>query len=192
MISATIHWMLTDPYNSTRPETFIVSYGVTSGQLNRNTPGVTANQTSQTYFAQLNSLQPGTKYFYRIESRNVFESIYTDQSSFRTDDASEERSIHNLNVVVIILLCLESSEVTALEANSSSGTLFITWRPPANPNGRILNYSVSIINLSDGSILRQEKTLNTSVNQRDLGNHVVAILILFMIFLSQSLESHTM
>ena len=72
--------------------------------------------------------------------------------------------------------------MTALEANSSSGTLFITWGPPANPNGRILNYSVSIINLSDGSILRKEKTLNTSVNQRDLGNHVVAIPILIMTF----------
>ena len=93
-LSTTIHWMLTDPYNSTRPETFIVSYGVTSGQLNMSTTGVTANPTSQTYSTQLKSLQPGTEYFYRIESRNVFESIYTEQSSFKTDDASKERSVH--------------------------------------------------------------------------------------------------
>ena len=88
--SATIQWMLTDPYNPSHPETFIVSYGVTSGQLNMSTPGVTANPTNQTYSTQLNSLQPGTEYFYRIESRNGRSSVFTDILSFMSMDKSKK------------------------------------------------------------------------------------------------------
>ena len=83
--SATIQWMLTDPYNPSQPETFIVSYGVTSGQLNMSTSGVTANPTSQTYSTQLNLLQPGTVYFYRIVSRNVIGTVSTGLESFLTE-----------------------------------------------------------------------------------------------------------
>ena len=82
--SATIQWMLTDP-NPSPPGTVIVYYGITSGQLIMRTPGVTANSTSQTYSTQLNSLQPGTVYFYRIESRNTFGTVSTQVESFLTD-----------------------------------------------------------------------------------------------------------
>jgi hypothetical protein len=80
--------MLIDPYNPSRPETFIVSYGVTSGQLNMSTPGVTANPTSQTYSTQLSPLQPGTKYFYQIMIVNKFDSRFL-SASFTTEDESE-------------------------------------------------------------------------------------------------------
>ena len=48
-----------------------------------------------------------------------------------------------------------SSEVSNLLTNSSSNsTLFISWSTPSIPNGIILNYSVSILNLEDGSTVR--------------------------------------
>jgi phosphodiesterase/alkaline phosphatase D-like protein len=86
--SATVQWMLTEPYNPSRPEIFIVSYGGTSGQLNMSAPGVTANPTSQTYTTQLNSLQPGTEYFYRIMITNHFDSRFL-FASFTTEDKSK-------------------------------------------------------------------------------------------------------
>ena len=97
--SATIQWMLTDPYNPSLPETFIVSYGVTSGQLNMSTPGVAANPTSQTYSMQLNPLQPGTVYFYRIESRNVFGTVSTGLESFLTESGG--LYCHTTNILYI-------------------------------------------------------------------------------------------
>ena len=84
--SATIQWMLTDPYIPSLPETFTVLYGNSSGQLNFTIPEKTANPTSQTYSTQLNSLQPGTVYFYKIEARNEFTIIFTDMMSFSTVD----------------------------------------------------------------------------------------------------------
>ena len=83
--SATIQWMLTDPFNPSPPGTIIVHYGITSGQLIMSTLGVTPNSTSLTYSTQLNSLQPGTVYFYRIESRNTFGTVSTRVESFLTD-----------------------------------------------------------------------------------------------------------
>ena len=86
--SATVQWMLTDPYIPSYPETFTVLYGTSSGQLNFTTPEITANPNCQTYSTQLNSLQPGTVYFYRIEARNVFMTSYTNTFSFTTVDTS--------------------------------------------------------------------------------------------------------
>jgi hypothetical protein len=81
--------MLADPYDSSRPETFNVSYGVTSGQLSMSTRGIIANRASQTYSTQLTSLQPGTVYYYRVWSMNKFETVATDEMSFTTKDESE-------------------------------------------------------------------------------------------------------
>ena len=81
--------MFTKPYKPSRPETFSVSYGVTSIQLGMSTAVLTGNSTSQTYSTPLNSLQPGTEYFYRIESRNEFDVLYTLTASFVTEDESE-------------------------------------------------------------------------------------------------------
>ena len=87
--TANIRWMLTDPYNPSRPETFMVSYGITAGQLNISTPGVTANPTSQAYSTQLNSLEPATAYFYRLKSVNRFDTLISHELSFITKDDSK-------------------------------------------------------------------------------------------------------
>ena len=69
-----------------------------------------------------------------------------------------------------------SSGVTSLERRTvNDTTLIVSWEPPANPNGHILSYSVSIINLSDGSILRQENTVSITVVQADLGMYAMLI-----------------
>ena len=63
-----------------------------------------------------------------------------------------------------------SSEVTELQAESiDDTTLVISWEPPATPNGNITSYSVSMINLRDGSAVRQENTVSTTITQTDLG-----------------------
>ena len=55
---------------------------------------------------------------------------------------------------------LEASEVMNLQvASTNNTTLVISWEPPATPNGNILSYSVSIVNLKDGSAVRQENVL---------------------------------
>ena len=57
-----------------------------------------------------------------------------------------------------------SSAVTGVQTESPNGnTLMVSWGPPENPNGDILNYSVSIINLNDGSIV-QENMINANTN----------------------------
>ena len=87
--SATIQWMLTDTLNSSRPETFTVLYGTNSRQLNFSTPKIkiTTNPTSQTYSRQLNSLQPGTVYYYRIDGSNKFANISSDEMFFSSEDS---------------------------------------------------------------------------------------------------------
>jgi hypothetical protein len=108
--SATVQWMLTDPYNPLRPETFIVAYGVTSGQLNMSTLGITANPTSQTYSTQLSSLQPGTKYFYQIMITNQFDSRFF-SASFATEDKSEEGNIMSMVLAPFIVSVLQKFQM---------------------------------------------------------------------------------
>ena len=59
------------------------------------------------------------------------------------------------------MLCPGSSEVTNFVQVQSTDdtTLVISWEPPATPNGNITSYSVSIINLKDGSAVRQGSIL---------------------------------
>ena len=69
-------------------------------------------------------------------------------------------------LTIIILSFIEASEVMNLQVESANNTtLVISWEPPATPNGNILSYSVSIINLKDGSAVRQE---NVSVETDNL------------------------
>ena len=42
-----------------------------------------------------------------------------------------------------------------------NATLVITWSPPVNFNGVILSYSVIIVDISDGSTVRQESVIPT-------------------------------
>jgi hypothetical protein len=56
-------------------------------------------------------------------------------------------------------------------SNPDDSTLVFTWEPPANPNGVILNYSISIINIRDSGVVRQDSTVNTNITQATLGMH---------------------
>ncbi len=68
---------------------------------------------------------------------------------------------------------LGSTEVSTLTADSTnSSTLVIAWESPADPNGDILGYFVSIINLKDGSTVRHEDVSTTSIIEIDLGRFV--------------------
>ena len=86
----TIQWMLTEPFNATRPETFVVLYGTTQNRLTRtSTSMVIATATSQTYSIQLNSLDIATQYYFQVQSRNRFGSVVSNVMDFTTDDTSE-------------------------------------------------------------------------------------------------------
>jgi hypothetical protein len=87
--SVGVQWTLTEPYDSSYPETFTVFYGVDPGQLNISTPEISTTPTRQTYSTQLNSLQPGTLHFYRIESNNKITTVVTDIFSFTTIDTGK-------------------------------------------------------------------------------------------------------
>ena len=91
--SATIQWMLTDPYIPSRPETFSVLYGISSEDLNSNSMQTMANSMNQTYSTPLTSLQIGTLYYYKIRSRNEFDMRETEVLSFTTNDESEFISV---------------------------------------------------------------------------------------------------
>ena len=87
--SATVQFTLTDPFDVTRPEGFVVMYGLISGQLNSNSSVITATSSSQTYSITLTSLQSGTQYFYRIIATNQFVTRMTDEITFVTNDTSK-------------------------------------------------------------------------------------------------------
>ena len=98
---ATIQWMLTEPFNATRPETFVVLYGTTQNGLTRtSTSMVNATAASQTYSIQLNSLDIGTQYYFQVQSRNRFGSVVSNVMNFITNDKSE------LTIISMLLLCL--------------------------------------------------------------------------------------
>ena len=62
--------------------------------------------------------------------------------------------------IIILFLYIEASQVMNLQVKSANNTtLVISWEPPATPNGNILSYSVSIVNLKDGSAVRQGNVL---------------------------------
>ena len=62
--------------------------------------------------------------------------------------------------------------VTDLQASSpNETTLVISWRPPADPNGDILSFSVSIINIGDNSIVVQEMVNVQRYLKADLGKN---------------------
>ena len=72
-----------------------------------------------------------------------------------------------------------SSAVTSLLADSTDDTtLVISWEPPATPNGNITSYSVSIINLKDGSAVRREFISVELANLMagNLGKYIVVLI----------------
>ena len=91
-ISATVQFILTDPFDVTRPEEFVVMYGLISGQLNSNSSVITATSSSQTYSITLTSLQIGTQYFYRVIATNQFATRMTEEMMFFTNDTRKSIS----------------------------------------------------------------------------------------------------
>ena len=88
--------MLTEPFNATRPETFVVLYGTTQNGLTRtSTSMVIATTTNQTYSIQLNLLDIGTQYYFQVQSRNRFGSVVSNVMDFTTNDTSELTIILN-------------------------------------------------------------------------------------------------
>ena len=131
--SATIQWMLTDSYNSSRPETFIVSYGVSSGQLNMSTPGVTANPTTQTYSTQLNSLQPGTEYFYQVKSFNRFDTVISHERFITADDSEFTQATFVLTLrlaeiyIVLVGVIIITCQVMEYGGGEQGGSKWPGW-----------------------------------------------------------------
>ena len=162
------------------------------------TPSIMVNPTSQTYTTQLDLLQPATVYFYRIESRNRFESRLTGVRSFTTSDSSKCNT-HTFRdaIVVIALVSAVSSEVTEIQVSSTNDTtLLFSWEPPANPNGIILSYTISVVNLADFGVVRHDSTVSTTFSQTDLGScscrvnyswHIAMHLFILMQFLEYTM-----
>ena len=90
--SATVQFILTDPFDVTRPEEFVVMYGLISGQLNSSSSVITATSSSQIYSITLTSLQIGTQYFYSVASTNQFATRMTEEMTFFTNDTRKSIS----------------------------------------------------------------------------------------------------
>ena len=83
--TVTISWTFTNPTQEN--ETFTVMYGTASGDLNQIfhlAPNV--SDDAELYTIQLESLEPGTTYYYQIRSMNPFDSVTNEESSIRTVD----------------------------------------------------------------------------------------------------------
>ena len=62
-----------------------------------------------------------------------------------------------------------------MQAHSiNDSTLVVSWEHPVNPNGEILNYTISIINLRDGSTVRQQMISQLGFTLRNLGTYNIA------------------
>ena len=104
--SATVQFTLTDPFDVTRPEGFVVMYGLISGQLNSNSSVITATSSSQTYSITLSSLQTGTQYFYRVIATNQFATRMTDEMAFSTEETSKSHTTkHALLIRHVLEFC---------------------------------------------------------------------------------------
>ena len=156
-ISATVQFTLTDPFDATRPEGFVVMYGLISGQLNSNSSVITATSSSQTYSITLTSLQIGTQYFYRVVTTNQFATQITDEMSLLTNDTRKLIVMYGFYSQLSVIFLLGPGPVSALEVNSvNDTTLLISWGEPVSPNGNILSYSITITDLRDDSAVRSE------------------------------------
>ena len=89
--TVTITWSFTSVLE-TRNETFTVLYGTSPGQLGLTSPPVSSVPNVNQYSIQLTSLQPGTTYYYQIQSENNFRNLTTLLNTVRTMDSSKCRS----------------------------------------------------------------------------------------------------
>ena len=90
--SATIQWEFNEPYNPNLPESYVVRYGVISGDLqSTSSPAVNSSIDRMTYSTKLTSLLPNTAYHYHVRSGNKYQSESTEEMAFMTE--SEEVGI---------------------------------------------------------------------------------------------------
>ena len=87
--SAHIEWMVSGTFNATRPEQFIVVYGIKPETLNLSSLVINATFGRETYSTQLSSLEAGIIYYYMVVSSNQFAMRSSIEMSFLTDDASK-------------------------------------------------------------------------------------------------------
>ena len=102
------------------------------------------------------------------------------------------KSMHALQVNVVYSFTFSpstsigSSPVSELELNTTSDTtLLISWGEPVSPNGNILNYSITVTDLRDDSIVRSENRgaeETTSFVETNLGDYCMTMtsIIVFM------------
>ena len=88
------------------PEIFTILYRKNGADLDIRSVELTAT-SSQTYSSNLDSLDPGSVYSYKIESRNDFETIFTPRDySFKTLDASKFEFECITSSFIIFMQCL--------------------------------------------------------------------------------------
>ena len=74
-------------------------------------------------------------------------------------------SCHLSNIIAV------ASIVTDIQVNSpNETTLVISWEPPANPNGNVNGYAVSIVNMGENSIVTQGTVSMQRFSETGLGN----------------------
>ena len=86
--TVTIAWSFTSVLE-TRNEIFTVLYGTSPGQLGPTSPPVSSVPDVNQYSIQLMSLQPGTTYYYQLQSVNNFRNLTTLLNTIRTMDSSK-------------------------------------------------------------------------------------------------------
>lgn len=89
-VAITISWSFPITLPS-KNETFAVVYGAVPGQLTMTSLPAISRPGTQIFTANLLSLQPGTRYYFKIQSTNNFGYTVTDavEHNIKTMDASE-------------------------------------------------------------------------------------------------------
>ena len=165
LYTATIEWVLSDPYSPSRAETFRVLYGSNVDQLTRISPEVDATQANQYYTTQLSSLDPGTLYFYKIDSTNRYDTLFTSLFNFTTS------RLHNYRLQIIYFYVIaESRRVSNLQILPQSSTaLAFSWEPP---DETVYSYLISIIDLNNESVIGNYSIFTTNITLAGLSKYI--------------------
>ena len=107
--TVSITWSFTSVLE-TRNETFTVLYGTSPGQLGLTSPPVSSVPNVNQYSIQLMSLQPGTTYYYQIQSENNFRSLATLLSTVRTMDSSECLAVYIATSITCLFFRIFASQ----------------------------------------------------------------------------------
>ena len=104
--SAIVHWTFISALN-TRNETFTILYGRSQEDMAMEAAPMLSQESLQEYSVWLASdLQPGTRYFYRIQSTNSFSNLTGPMQEFKTKDGSEFLVAECICSFACLLACL--------------------------------------------------------------------------------------